>query len=260
MIVDGDSVIGPAGSTLTKPEAGSFIRPTLKPVGPPPPPGAPLPFAAPLPPPSLGGAKGLRKDIQVSAKSAMKQLQWEKLNPGRVTNTIWANNEHDELEWVKRLQRDGIFDEMEEDFKARQLAKVAAARKKVDWVSVLDPKTRERIEILIRKNSSEDDLGKKIETIAYKILSYDDSLCNPTFLGELKPMLPDPATIGKLSQHRTDDADSLAKLHPADRFLVELIKIPHLAIRLEGMLYRATFEEVYSVLSHVSWLEFLIRL
>lgn len=40
-------------------------------------------------------------------------------------------------------------------------------------------------------------------------------------------------------------------LHPADRLMVQLIKIPRLAPRIEGMLYRARFEERISMLEEV---------
>lgn len=43
----------------------------------------------------------------------------------------------------------------------------------------------------------------------------------------------------------------LMLLHPADRLMVQLIKIPRLAARVEGMLYRTRFEERISLLEEV---------
>lgn len=104
--------------------------------------------------------------------------------------------------------------------------------------------------------SNEQDMVKKLLAIAHGIYAYDETLCTEHFLTELLPMLPNPQMQGKLNQHKTEDEASLALLHPADRFLVELMKIEHLTIRVNGMLFRGTFAEIYSALVHVSsWVE-----
>ena len=100
--------------------------------------------------------------------------------------------------------------------------------------------------------SSEQDMVKKLLAIARGIYAYEETLCTEHFLTELLPMLPNPQMQGKLNQHKTEDEASLALLHPADRFLVELMKIEHLTIRINGMLFRGTFAETYSALVHVS--------
>lgn len=52
----------------------------------------------------------------------MKQLQWDKLPQQQVGKTLWnAETLDKEKEWVKKLQSDGVWQEMEEDFKAKQL-------------------------------------------------------------------------------------------------------------------------------------------
>ena len=89
-----------------------------------------------------------------------------------------------------------------------------------------------------------------ISSICRRIFTYDESLCSEHFLGELAAMLPEPAVIGKLSQHRTDDEAVLVTLAAADRFLVQLMKIDHLRDRIKGMLYRTSFAETYTTLSH----------
>ena len=52
----------------------------------------------------------------------MKQLQWDKLPQQQVSKTVF-NDEltEKEQEWIKQLQLDGIWTEMEEDFRAKQL-------------------------------------------------------------------------------------------------------------------------------------------
>ena len=47
-------------------------------------------------------------------------------------------------------------------------------------------------------------------------------------------------------------AEELAELHPSDRLMVQLIQIPRLGPRIEGMLYKCTFDETISLLDDVS--------
>lgn len=181
----------------------------------------------------------------------MKQVNWETINPDQLGKTIWASNDVDELEWANKLKEKGIFDQMEEEFKTRQIVKVVTAKKKKEYVSILEPKSQERIEILLKKMSSEPDMVSKLLAIVRGIYICNDELCTDVFLTELLPMLPNPQLQGKLNQHKTEDEAQLAQLHPADRFLVELMKIEHLTIRVNGMLFRQTFPENYATLTQV---------
>lgn len=52
----------------------------------------------------------------------MKQLQWDKLPHQQVSKTLWSVEKPDqEMEMLQKLQMDGVWMEMEEDFKAKQL-------------------------------------------------------------------------------------------------------------------------------------------
>ena len=52
----------------------------------------------------------------------MKQLQWDKLPQTVVGKTLWKDDKpHKEHEILTKLQKDGVWMEMEEDFKAKQL-------------------------------------------------------------------------------------------------------------------------------------------
>ena len=52
----------------------------------------------------------------------MKQLQWDKLPQQQVNKTVWKEDEpKKEQEMLEKLQIDGVWMEMEEDFKAKQL-------------------------------------------------------------------------------------------------------------------------------------------
>jgi cytokinesis protein len=64
-----------------------------------------------------------RKDLAIPpASTKMKQLQWDKLPQQQVARTLWNDEEPaKEQEMINKLKIDGVWMEMEEDFKAKQL-------------------------------------------------------------------------------------------------------------------------------------------
>lgn len=54
-----------------------------------------------------------------------------------------------------------------------------------------------------------------------------------------------------MNVYRNSDAEELAGLHPSDRLMVRLIQINRLGPRIEGMLYRVSFEETWTLLEDV---------
>jgi cytokinesis protein len=63
-----------------------------------------------------------RKDMPIAPNTKMKQLQWDKLPQQQVFKTLWQEEEpFKEKEMITKLSNDGIWLEMEEDFKAKQL-------------------------------------------------------------------------------------------------------------------------------------------
>lgn len=63
-----------------------------------------------------------RKDMPIAPNTKMKQLQWDKLPQQQVSKTLWQEEEPSkEKEMIAKLSSDGIWLEMEEDFKAKQL-------------------------------------------------------------------------------------------------------------------------------------------
>jgi hypothetical protein len=58
--------------------------------------------------------------------------------------------------------------------------------------------------------------------------------------------------VGKLNVYRNSDPEELSTLHLSDRLMVQLIKIDRLGPRLEGMLYKAKFEESFGLVDDVS--------
>lgn len=55
----------------------------------------------------------------------MKQLQWDKLPQQQAAKTLWGSDSAaKEREWIDRLQSDGVLQEMEDGFKAKELVRV----------------------------------------------------------------------------------------------------------------------------------------
>ncbi|KAF9519877.1 hypothetical protein BS47DRAFT_1370603 [Hydnum rufescens UP504] len=188
---------------------------------------------------ALQGMLNSRKDVPIHANQRMKQLQWDKLPQQQAAKTLWSNEAaaSKEKEWISKLQSDGVWQEMEEGFKAKQLVlTLVAARKRAELKSVLDPQTKKRVEIIIQR-------VKKLtpEEIALRILHHSSK--------EMKDVLPSPEQVGKLNVYRNSDPEELATLHLSDRLMVQLIKIDRLGPRLEGMLYKAKFEESFGLSS-----------
>ena len=61
-----------------------------------------------------------RKDISITPSTKLKQLQWDKLPLQLAEKTVFKEPTQED-EWIKKLQIDGVWMEMEEDFKAKQL-------------------------------------------------------------------------------------------------------------------------------------------
>ena len=70
----------------------------------------------------LNGFLSSRKDISLTPSTKMKQLQWDKLPQQQVSKTVFNDDStQKEREWVNKLLNDGVWSEIEEDFKAKQL-------------------------------------------------------------------------------------------------------------------------------------------
>lgn len=105
--------------------------PTLMSGAPPPPPPPPGPgyrsnsgSAASSARTSLLGGNlfAARKEMALTPSTKMKQLQWDKLPQTQVSKTLWKEDQpQKEKEILQKLSKDGVWMEMEEDFKAKQL-------------------------------------------------------------------------------------------------------------------------------------------
>ena len=60
--------------------------------------------------------------MPITPNTKMKQLQWDKLPQQLVSKTFWQEEgPSKDREMIVKLSNDGIWLEMEEDFKAKQL-------------------------------------------------------------------------------------------------------------------------------------------
>lgn len=103
------------------------------------------------------------------------------------------------------------------------------------------------------RSTTDSDLepSRLVGTVIEKIRRFDEEFCTTFFLTELSSILPTPEKVGQLNTHKTDSAEELELLHPADWFLVELIKLDHLEARVAGMKCRSTFDETFAVINMV---------
>lgn len=71
--------------------------------------------------PSINNLLSARKDLSMTTGTKLKQLQWDKIPLQQAQKSVFKDDPTQEEEWLKKLQLDGVWVEMEEDFKAKQL-------------------------------------------------------------------------------------------------------------------------------------------
>ncbi len=189
------------------------------------------------------------------ARSKMKQLQWDKLSPQHAAETIFGQHEltADEEQIVRQLQQEGLFDEMEEDFKAKQPVKKSAAMAKKDKIELkthLSLQTRQGIEMVLKrvKSSLTESKQASPEEVAHHIINCNDAVLDQSFLTELLRHYPESETKGQLGEYRNASDEELRLLHPADRLVVLLMTVPHLKEKVKGLLYMTRYKETFDLI------------
>lgn len=80
------------------------------------------------------------------AQRMLKTLQWEKVTAVALGSTVWDSAPADGASDLEtKLRAQGIFDQMEEDFKAKQTVKMTGKKHAQTLESVLSVKERQRI-------------------------------------------------------------------------------------------------------------------
>lgn len=220
--------------------AGSFVLPP-----PPPPPGgrmlAPT-LAAPV----------RRKDVLVSAKQKTKQIQWETVPFSDLEKTVFAQDDDSSMSegsLVKMLQQKGMFAQMEEDYKAKEIVAklISRSQKQEEMLSFIDPKKKKPIELILKRSKALS-TAEKIAELSLKIRDFDEDLCEEAFLKSLQLVLPSAEEAGKLNSYCKEAEDKLDTLHPSDQFVVALLNIPQLEARVKGMIYKVGFDDSFKTL------------
>jgi cytokinesis protein len=195
----------------------------------------------------------MRKEVSDVAKSRMKQLQWDKLTPQHAAETIWGQTSVSEQELASMLREQGMFDEMEEDFKARNVAKrpaQAAKKEKMEFKTHLTLQTRQGIEMVLRriKSSLTDAKHATPEEVAHHIVNCNEAVLDQSFLEELLRHYPESEVKGQLGEYRNASDEELRLLHPADRLVVLLMTVPHLKDKVKGLLYMTKYREAVDII------------
>lgn len=214
------------------------------------------PTAAPPAPPHssfLMNQLTTRKDVADMAKVRMKQLQWDKLSPQHAAETVWGQGKIEDDQLALVLRSEGFFEEMEEDFKAKQAAKrqtAAAGRKdKIEFKTHLSYQTRQGIEMVLKRVRSTltDAKHATPEEVAHHIVNCNDVVLDQSFLTELLRHYPESETKGQLGEYRNASDEELRLLHPADRLVVLLMTVPHLKEKVKGLLFMAKYREAFDL-------------
>jgi cytokinesis protein len=213
------------------------------------------------PPPPMGGFFGhaaTRKEVLEQAKGRMKQLQWDKLSAQHAAETVWGRNTADEVQITEMLRSGGLFEEMEEDFKAKQVAKRATAalakKEKLEFKTHLSLQTRQGIEMVLRrvKSSLTDAKHATPEEVAHHIVNCDEAVLDESFLTELLRHYPESETKGQLGEYRNASHEELRLLHPADRLVVLLMTVPHLKEKVKGLLFMTRYRDLFDLIKEGS--------
>jgi cytokinesis protein len=126
----------------------------------------------------------------------MKQLQWEKVSKAQLAKTVWSAPEVAEDALASKMRATNLWDEMEDEFKAKEIIYDAVKRKKeTELLSVLTSDHRKRIELLMAGSNAKS--YKAPEKLSEAIADFDTGLCTETFLRELLGVLPSDEDVSR---------------------------------------------------------------
>lgn len=188
------------------------------------------------------------------AKTRMKQLQWDKLSAEHASSTIWGRNASNELVLRDIVVQQGIFSEMDEEFKAKEASKrvISMKRDKNELQTYLNYATRQGIEMVLKRLKSQLTGGKQCtpEEVAHMLIQCDAQIFDQSVLTELLRYYPESETKGRLGEYKNATDEQLRLLHPADRLVVLLMTVPHLKDKVKGMLYMTRYNDTIDLIRH----------
>ncbi|CAL1265358.1 unnamed protein product [Larinioides sclopetarius] len=210
--------------------------------GPPPPPPPPGCGVPPPPPPGFGAPPPPQPYIvrkpAIIPKQPMRPLYWTRIQ----INAPASAEKDSECLWDNLKETDlKIWDEFEELF-SKQTKKKSPTQPKANTNSkakevakLLDQKRSQNVGILISS------LHLDISEIQNALYNFDTSVISTDTLQSIYDVRPTPDELQTISQHRTAQPD--VPLDKPEQFLWELSLIPEYAIRIECIMFHASFSE-----------------
>lgn len=191
----------------------------------------------------MGGANaGLPSKRTNLSTRPLKALNWTKIAPLKVQETLWKDLGTGDEEYLKKLG-DSI-DEFEDLFAAKDAKDITATKRMGDARSQVDLKAQE-ISFLDSKRSQNCNIMLKaikipIQEIRSAVNAVDTNTLPRHILSELLKFVPTDDELKELASF-ANDLDNLAS---AERFLWEISQIERYEDKLKAMLFKTTYEEV----------------
>ena len=173
----------------------------------------------------------------------MRQLHWGKLADAKIKGTIWESEISDEKVVIDKSELEATFAAVAakssgaEAEASNSTKAVGAGTKKVEVVTLLDPKTSNNTAIALSR------FRKSPEQIASAILSGEEMPADQ--ISSLLAILPSPEDA-ELVQGYDGDTSMLGK---AEAFFLAIAAVPRYTARTKALQVRATFAERHHELS-----------
>ncbi|KAI9364411.1 formin homology 2 domain-containing protein [Zopfochytrium polystomum] len=208
------------------------------PPGPPPPPGGPgfLPPAPPGAPVAAAWSMPAMKRTNLATKP-LKTLNWTKLPPQKVKDTVFADLDDAEVHSTLK----DTYTEFEELFAAKETKKDVAVGKgsndslpNTKDITFLDPKRSQNTNIMLKA------IKLNPTTVTAAINSCDIDTLPLHVLTELLKVVPTDDEIAFIKQYE-NEADKFA---PAEKFMMAMSTIRNYEAKLRAMFFKASFNEL----------------
>ncbi|CAO3642143.1 unnamed protein product [Cunninghamella blakesleeana] len=194
-----------------------------------------------------------RKTLQNQPQLKLKNIQWQKLDLRHLEKTVWSLDKMDESNLESKLSQLGIFNEIDSMFAAKtntlfQGKLKATSEEKKDTITFLSRNKSRNINITVLPKVKQ--FGD-FNVVRKKIMQLDDDICTEIFLTNLISSLPSQEDDLKTMEHyiNTKDDEESKKLDIPEQFTVEMMKTYRYKERLNFMLFRVQFWEIYDHLT-----------
>eukprot|EP01132_Coremiostelium_polycephalum_P005576 gene5576-6942_t len=209
--------------------------PPPPPMGGPPPP--PPPMGGPPPPPGPMGKSASAKGPKFNTPkptNKVKQLQWTKIPPRKLGETIFGNLGEIKTDWLNVREIENLFLAAEIK-KLEPSDKKTASIVKPGSVTVIDPKKSQNLAIYLSKFKCE------ITEIKDSIFTLDEEVFTIESLKQLEQYLPTEEDMEAIRDYlKNGEMKMLAK---PEQFLYDLHPIPNLSERVKSFYLKLAFPD-----------------